>query len=129
MKIDEINTAYERNELCQTIEPLLNYDENCNSALIIINVWHTRQISANHGYDVSQEIRNDHLKIEEGKKLIKKYDGEFPDRYFSETMSYLGIKKSFFLKTCDKYRSPHLWKKIGKNWALRHTANKDGTDD
>ena len=80
-------------------------------------------------YDVSQEIRNDHLKIEEGKKLIKKYDGEFPDRYFSETMSYLGIKKSFFLKTCDKYRSPHLWKKIGKNWALRHTANKDGTDD
>ena len=56
MKINELQTAYERNELCQKIEPLLNYDENCNSALIIINVWHTRQISANHGYDVAQEI-------------------------------------------------------------------------
>ena len=56
MKINQLDTAYERNELCQKIEPLLNYDENCNSALIIINVWHTRQISANHGYDVSQEI-------------------------------------------------------------------------
>ena len=29
-------------------------------------------------YDVSQEIRNDHLDTEEGKKLIEKYDGEFP---------------------------------------------------
>ena len=27
-------------------------------------------------YDVFQEIRNDHLTIDEGKKLIKKYDGE-----------------------------------------------------
>ena len=35
-------------------------------------------------YDVSQEIRNEHLTVDEGKKLIKKYDGEFPDRYFSE---------------------------------------------
>ena len=25
-------------------------------------------------YDVFQEIRNDHLSIEEGKKLIKKYE-------------------------------------------------------
>jgi diguanylate cyclase (GGDEF)-like protein len=56
MKINYLDTAYERNELCQKIEPLLNYDENCNSALIIINVWHTRQISAHYGYDVCQEI-------------------------------------------------------------------------
>ena len=80
-------------------------------------------------YDVSQEIRNNHLTIEEGKKLIKKYDGEFPDRYFSEIMKYLQIKKSSFFKLCDKHRSPHLWKKIKNNWFLRHTANKDGTDD
>ena len=80
-------------------------------------------------YDVSQEIRNDHLSIEEGKKLIKKYDGEFPDRYFSEVMKYLGIKEDLFFKLCDKHRSPHLWKKIGKKWLLRHTVNKDGTDD
>ena len=35
-------------------------------------------------YDASQEIRNNHLNYEEGKKLIKKYDGEFPDIYFNE---------------------------------------------
>ncbi len=80
-------------------------------------------------YDVSQEIRNNHLSVEEGKKLIKKYDGEFPDRYFDEIIKYLGIKKNIFFKTLEKFRSPHLWKKQGKIWRLRHTVNKDGTDD
>jgi len=80
-------------------------------------------------YDVSQELRNDHLTIEEGKKLIKKYDGEFPDRYFDEIMKYLDINKLFFLKNLDNFRSPHLWKKIKNTWRLRHTVNKDGADD
>lgn len=80
-------------------------------------------------YDVSQELRNNHLSINEGKKLIKKYDGEFPNRYFKEILDYLEIKESKFLKTLDKFRSPHLWKKEKKKWKLRHTVNRDGTDD
>lgn len=80
-------------------------------------------------YDVSQELRNDHLSVDEGKKLIKKYDGEFPDKYFKEIMKYLNIRENLFYKLCDKFRSPHLWKKIRKSWKLRHTANYDGTDD
>ncbi len=80
-------------------------------------------------YDVSQELRNDHLTIEEGKKLIKKYDGEFPDRYFNEIMKYLNINPNYFHKLCNKFRSPHLWKKKKNSWELRHTANKDGADD
>ena len=56
MHLAHIETAYDRYELCQKIESLLNYDENSNSALILIDVWHTRQISAHHGYDVSQEV-------------------------------------------------------------------------
>ena len=47
-------------------------------------------------YDVSQEIRNEHLTVDEGKKLIKKYDGEFSNRYFSEVMRYLNIKENYF---------------------------------
>ena len=80
-------------------------------------------------YDVSQEIRNNHLSIDEGKKLINKYDGEFPSRYFNEIIRYLGINKNTFFNTLDKFRSPHLWKKENKTWKLRHTVNKDGTDD
>jgi len=80
-------------------------------------------------YDVSQEIRNDHINIDEGKKLIKKYDGEFPKRYFDEVMRYLDIEPGYFKKHLDKFRSPHLWKKVNNQWKLRHTVNLDGTDD
>ncbi len=80
-------------------------------------------------YDASQEIRNNHISVSEGKKLIKKYDGEFPDIYFKEVMDYLKINPNFFHKLCNKFRSPHLWKKVKGSFRLRHTANKDGTDD
>ena len=80
-------------------------------------------------YDVSQELRNDHLNIDEGKKLIKKYDGEFPNIYFNEIMEYLNIKPKNFFRNLDKFRSPHLWKKTKDEWKLRHTVNRDGTDD
>lgn len=80
--------------------------------------------------DASQEIRNNHITREEGQRLVKRFDGEFPERYFDEIMDYLEIKPKHFLKLCDKFRSPHIWKKINKNkWKLRHTVNKNGTDD
>lgn len=80
-------------------------------------------------YDASQEIRNKHLTREEGVALVKKFDGEFPDRYFNEIMDYLDIKSEKFFELCDQFRSPHLWKKVNNEWKLRHTVNKDGTDD
>ena len=80
-------------------------------------------------YDASQEIRNKHITREEGKNLVKKYDGEFPDKYFSEVMNFLDMKREKFLMLCDKFRSPHLWKKIKGKWMLRHTVQQDGSDD
>ena len=80
-------------------------------------------------YDVSQELRNDHLTIEEGKKLIAKYDGEFPSRYFNEILKYLDIPKKIFFKNLNKFRSPHLWKKYKGQWYLRHNVNGTGIDD
>ena len=71
----------------------------------------------------------DHLNIDEGKKLIKKYDGEFPNIYFNEIMEYLNIRPKNFFRNLDKFRSPHLWKKTKDLWKLRHTVNRDGTDD
>jgi len=80
-------------------------------------------------YDASQEIRNKHLTRDEGKNLVKKYDGEFPDKYFSEVMKYLNIKESEFLNICDHFRPGHLWKKKAGIWKLRYTVNQDGVDD
>ena len=80
-------------------------------------------------YDASQEVRNDHLTREEAQALVKRFDGEFPDRYFEEIMEYLGIEPKRFHEICDEFRSPHLWKEDKGVWKLRHTVNSDGTDD
>lgn len=71
-------------------------------------------------YDASQEIRNKHLTREEGIALVKKFDGEFPDRYFDEVMDYLGMDGDHFRELCDQARSPHLWKKENGAWKLRY---------
>lgn len=73
-------------------------------------------------YDASQEIRNSHLTREEGISLVKRFDGEFPDRYFQEIMDYLGIPAETFSRLCDEFRAPHLWKKTPDGWKLRHTV-------
>ena len=78
---------------------------------------------------IPQEIRNKHLTREEGKALVKRFDGEFPDKYLNEVMDYLGIEPKHIIKHIDNFRSPHLWAKVNKEWKLRHTVNKDGVDD
>lgn len=78
-------------------------------------------------YDASQEIRNKHLTREDGIALVKKYDGEFPDRYFSEIMEYLDIDEEYFRnELTDKFRSEHLWKKDESGvWSLRNPIYKE----
>ena len=98
--------------------------------MIYIIIQHSLKFGIGRAtYDVSQELRNNHITVEEGKKLIANMMGEFPDIYFDEIMRYLDIKKIDFFKRLNKFRSPHIWKKIKKNWVLRHTVNKDGADD
>ena len=71
-------------------------------------------------YDALQEIRNKHLTREEGVALVDRFDGEFPDRYFSEIMEYLDIEEDEFHNLCDKFRSPHLWENKNGSWVLRN---------
>lgn len=71
-------------------------------------------------YDAAQEIRNNHLTREEGIALIRRFDGEFPKRYFKDVMDYIGMDPDHFVELCDKARSPHLWVKDGNEWRLRH---------
>jgi N-acetyl sugar amidotransferase len=74
-------------------------------------------------YDASQEIRNRHLTREEGVALVRRFDGEFPEKYFQEIMDYIGMKPERFMELCDEFRSPHLWKKENGEWKLRHQVS------
>jgi N-acetyl sugar amidotransferase len=80
-------------------------------------------------HDAAKEVRNKHITLHEGKKLVEKFDGEFPDIYLNDVLKYLEISKDSFIKTCDNFRQDHLWKKTNSGWKLRHTINKTGTDD
>lgn len=70
-------------------------------------------------YDAVQEIRNKKINREEGISLVKKFDMEFPNKYFSDFLDYIDITEEDFWKTIDKFRSPHLWYLEKKSWHLR----------
>ena len=87
--------------------------------------WYTTYIKFGLGrasYDASQEIRNNHIDREEAIALVNKFDGEFPEKYFKETMDYLDISEEDFHRLCDEFRSPHLWEFIDGAWKLRKTV-------
>lgn len=71
-------------------------------------------------YDASQEIRNSHLTRDEGVALVKRFDGEFPERYADDVFDYLEMDRDYFSSLCDKFRSPHLWEQGKDDWTLRY---------
>ncbi len=93
-------------------------------------------------YDVAQEIRCGDLTTEEGRSLIKKFDGEYPSRFFNEVINYLSIDKKdfgnlstffeepvidkeYFDNLMDAWRSPHIWKFTNNGWVLRNKPYED----
>lgn len=74
-------------------------------------------------YDAAQEIRNKHLTREEGVALVRRFDGEFPEKYFREIMDHIGMEPERFMHLCEQFRSPHLWKKESGEWILRHRVS------
>lgn len=81
--------------------------------------------------DAQMEIRNNHITRDEAIALVKRYDGEFPQKYFKDFLEYLGITEKDFWEVVDFYRknSSHLWKKVKGEWKLRHNPWGGGTDD
>jgi hypothetical protein len=76
-------------------------------------------------YDASQEIRNHKISRDEGINLVKKYDTEFPRKYFAAFLEYVGLNENEFNVIVDQFRSPHLWQKNSGNWELRHAVWHD----
>jgi len=83
--------------------------------------YHTTSIKFGIGratYDSSQEIRNGDITREEGISLVKRFDGEFPEKYINDCCEYMNISIQDYHDAIEKFRSPHLWKKIGGRWEL-----------
>ena len=76
--------------------------------------------------DAAQEIRNHHITREEGISLVKRFDGEFPKRYFGEFLDYISLTEKDFFEITDSFRDPHLWEKINGEWKLKHAIYYEG---
>lgn len=93
-------------------------------------------------YDSSQEVRNGELDRDEALHLVRRYDGEYSDRFERENFEFLSVPeeefpvaskmfeqpimdRAYFERLTDNFRSPHLWKFEGNSWKLRHTVFDD----
>ena len=90
-------------------------------------------------YDAAQEIRSGDITREEGVALVKRFDGEWPERFADQIFEYLSLPprdfpvasqavahpimtRGRFLALADEFRSPHLWRTDGRQWVLRHAV-------
>lgn len=73
--------------------------------------------------DAAHEIRDGHITREEGVALVRRYDGEFPQKHFCEFLEYTGLTEQRFHEIADSFRSPHLWEKVGGAWRLKHQVS------
>jgi N-acetyl sugar amidotransferase len=73
-------------------------------------------------YDAAQEIRNGKITRDEGVQLVRKFDQEFPSKYFREFLDYIDTTEQEFHEITDRFRSPHLWEKVDSRWILRHVV-------
>jgi N-acetyl sugar amidotransferase len=69
--------------------------------------------------DAAHEIRDGHLTRDEGVALVRRYDGEFPAKYFADFLAYTELTEDRFWQVVDRYRQPHIWTKVEGKWRLR----------
>ena len=69
--------------------------------------------------DAAHEIRDGHLTREEGVALMKRYEGEFPEKYFKDFLDFLDITEEHFWEVVDSWRAPHLWENVEGEWRLK----------
>jgi hypothetical protein len=79
--------------------------------------------------DASHEIRDGKITREEGIALVRRYDGELPQKYYQEFLDYCGITDEEFQSICDSWRAEHLWRKGHNGWELRHAVWQELEND
>jgi N-acetyl sugar amidotransferase len=90
-------------------------------------------------YDAAQEVRSADITRDEGVSLVRRFDGEFPERFAEEIFNYVSIPEKefpiahrmfeqpimdrpYFDNLADAFRSPHLWARVEGDWQLRHAV-------
>ena len=72
--------------------------------------------------DAAQEVRDKHISRKEAVKLVRKYDGELPKKYYKKFLEYCNLSDNEFDQICDRWRANHLWTRNNNNgkWKLKY---------
>jgi hypothetical protein len=79
--------------------------------------------------DAAHEIRDGHISREEGAALVRRFDGEFPNRWFKEFIEYLDITEEYYWQVMDKFRTPHVWRNDNGVWKLNKAVYDEYPSD
>jgi N-acetyl sugar amidotransferase len=74
--------------------------------------------------DAAIEVRNEIITREDAIMLVKKYDGEFPKKYFSDCLEFMNLNEKEFVEIIDKFRSEKIWQNKNNNWILKNAVWK-----
>ncbi len=71
--------------------------------------------------DAAHEIRDGKIDREEGISLVKRYDGEFPEKYLNEFLEFTNLNIDEFNLIIDSWRSNHIWDRHSNGqWFLKN---------
>ncbi len=73
--------------------------------------------------EVGVAVRSGLMSREEGKKIIKAYDGKCHEKYIKQLANYLELSVEEFWDIADRYVNQDLFEKIDGKWVM-----KDGVD-
>ena len=75
--------------------------------------------------DTAHEIRDGKIDREEGIALVRRFDGEFPAKYYDEFLRYCDITQDEFNAVIDSWRSDHIWEQLSDVWKLKQPIWSD----
>jgi N-acetyl sugar amidotransferase len=76
--------------------------------------------------DTAHEIRDGKIDRDEGIALVKRYDHEFPRKYYKEFLEFCSITDEQVHEVIDSWRSDHIWEKVGGEWKLLKPIWEEG---
>lgn len=73
--------------------------------------------------DAAHEIREGLIEREEAVQLVRRYDTEFPKKYFKDFLEYCEISEEHFWEVCEAWRNHNLWEQSDNGWTLRQQVS------
>ena len=66
--------------------------------------------------DANRHIQNGLMTREQGIEVVRRYDDEFPERYFGECLEYMKMTRDEFYAAADAHTNPNIFTRTPNGW-------------